>query len=88
MNGDDKLKQTLERIKNRYRPEERNLIDRAYEFAYRAHQGSFRLSGEPYIVHSLEVARMLCQREMDHITICAGLNQRTSGLRYLSLYQQ
>ena len=35
------------------------LVDRAFRFAYQAHRGQFRLSGEPYMVHLIENARLL-----------------------------
>jgi guanosine-3',5'-bis(diphosphate) 3'-pyrophosphohydrolase len=49
------------------------LLDRAFRFAYQAHQGQFRLSGEPYIVHLIEVARLLAEIGMDDTTVVAGL---------------
>ena len=33
------------------RPENIELIQRAYDFAYKHHEGQFRKSGEPYVVH-------------------------------------
>ncbi|CAI5519874.1 unnamed protein product [Closterium sp. Naga37s-1] len=41
--------------------------------AYRAHDGQKRKSGEPYIIHPVEVARILGQLEMDWETVVAGL---------------
>jgi GTP pyrophosphokinase len=48
------------------------FLDRALRLAYEAHQGHFRLSGEPYIVHLIEVARVLAEIGMDDTTIAAG----------------
>ncbi len=48
------------------------LLDRAFRFAYQAHQGQFRLSGEPYIIHLIEDARLLAEIGMDDTTIAAG----------------
>lgn len=50
-----------------------HLIERAYEFASKAHQGQFRDSGEEYIQHPLAVARILADLELDVTTIAAGL---------------
>lgn len=36
-----------------------NLICRAFQFAYSLHEGQFRKSGEPYIVHPIAVADLL-----------------------------
>ncbi|CAI5507416.1 unnamed protein product [Closterium sp. Naga37s-1] len=44
-----------------------------HHLAYRAHDGQKRKSGEPYIIHPVEVARILGQLEMDWETVVAGL---------------
>ncbi len=49
------------------------LIRRACEFAELAHAGQTRVSGEPYINHSLAVARILADLDLDHETICAAI---------------
>ncbi len=50
-----------------------DLITRAYEYALKAHQGQMRFSGEPYIIHPVEVALILTKIEMDVPSICAAL---------------
>lgn len=45
----------------------------AYEFAAKAHDGQFRSSGQPYIIHPLAVAEILLDLGMDTDTICAAL---------------
>lgn len=54
-------------------PEERSLIERAYNFAKKAHEGQKRMSGEPYFIHVLETAKILATLGMDASTIAAGL---------------
>jgi GTP pyrophosphokinase len=49
------------------------LIARAFVRAYNAHQGTSRRSGEPYILHPLEVATILAQMQLDSETIAAAL---------------
>jgi len=49
------------------------LIRRAYNFSSSHHTGQNRLSGEPYIVHPLEVAYILADLELDDDTICSAL---------------
>jgi GTP pyrophosphokinase len=49
------------------------LIDRAFSYAQMAHSGQTRISGEPYIIHPVEVALILADIEMDSATICAAL---------------
>lgn len=50
-----------------------DYIKRAYDFAYKAHDGQTRKSEEPYIIHPLNVARILAELESDKQTIAAGL---------------
>lgn len=49
------------------------LISKAYNLAKLKHEGQVRNSGEPYIVHPVEVSIILASLEMDEETICAGL---------------
>ena len=48
-------------------------IERAYKVAKEAHEGQFRKSGEPYIIHPLCVAIILAELELDKESIIAGL---------------
>lgn len=50
-----------------------SVIQKAYLFAYAAHEKQLRLSGEPYIVHPLEVAIILAGLRLDFDTIAAAL---------------
>jgi GTP pyrophosphokinase len=50
-----------------------SLIDRAYAYAVRAHEGQVRLSGHPYVAHPLAVAHILAELQLDVVTIAAGL---------------
>ena len=50
-----------------------DLINRAFAFASRAHEGQKRKSGEDYIIHPLSVAFILAQLQLDVHTIAAGL---------------
>ncbi len=49
------------------------LIRRAYEFSSKAHAGQHRESGEPYVIHCLNVALILAELHLDSTTIAAGL---------------
>ena len=49
------------------------LLQRAYVFTAKVHEGQERLSGEPYLVHPLEVAGILVDMRMDATTVAAGL---------------
>ena len=48
------------------------MIKKAYHFADRLHQGQKRLSGEPYMIHPLEVGMILADLKLDPVTIIAG----------------
>jgi len=50
-----------------------HMVSRAYECAKSAHEGQFRRSGEPYIIHPLAVAKILAGLHMDHETLMAAL---------------
>ena len=49
------------------------LVKRAYEYADLMHTGQMRQSGEPYIIHPLNVAYILADMHADTNTVCAGL---------------
>jgi len=54
-------------------PDQVKKVRRAYSFSAKAHEGQHRLSGEPYIQHPLEVARILAGMHMDHQTLVAAI---------------
>lgn len=55
------------------RPENIELIQKAYDFAYEHHKGQFRKSGEPYVIHVIQVASTLALMHCGPKTIAAGL---------------
>ena len=67
----------LQQIENELRshhPEaDIDLVRRAYVFAARMHRGQLRKSGDPYIMHPLEVAAIVAQHNLDAPSVCAGL---------------
>jgi GTP diphosphokinase / guanosine-3',5'-bis(diphosphate) 3'-diphosphatase len=63
----------LEKVRE-YNPDaDVELLRRAYVFSALEHKGQVRHSGEPYLVHPLEVATILTDMKMDAVTIAAGL---------------
>ena len=50
-----------------------SIIVKAFEIASKLHDGQFRKSGEPYIIHPIAVAKILANFGMDNETIVAGL---------------
>ena len=70
----DKLYEALVNRIRKYHPsEDLSLIEKAYTIAKDAHEGQFRKSGEPYIIHPLWVGIILAELEMDKETIAAGI---------------
>ena len=63
----------LKRVAAYYPDADFVLMRRAYQLAERGHQGQCRSSGEPYIIHPLNVAATLIKLRMDMDTIVAGI---------------
>ena len=67
-----RLNDILEKI-HRYLPDaDTGLIEKAYVYSAKVHQGQIRLSGEPYLSHPLEVAAILADMKMDLASIASG----------------
>lgn len=54
-------------------PSDIELIEKAFNFAQKAHEGQTRASGEPYIIHPLETAKTLATLQLETKVIAAGL---------------
>ena len=67
------LEKLLHKIENNCNTVDKDLIIKAFNFSYAAHKEQKRESGEPYIVHPLEVACILAEMGLDTSTIIAGL---------------
>ena len=67
------LAEFMEYIHTYLTDDECNQILKAFELADKAHEGQFRASGEPYIMHPLAVADILAHLQIDHITLMAAL---------------
>ncbi|MBW7861320.1 MAG: bifunctional (p)ppGpp synthetase/guanosine-3',5'-bis(diphosphate) 3'-pyrophosphohydrolase [Rhodocyclaceae bacterium] len=65
------------RLKNKLeaylRPEDIGRVEAAYHFSARAHEGQFRLSGEPYISHPVAVADIIADWRLDSQALIAAL---------------
>ncbi|MFC1535348.1 RelA/SpoT family protein [Thermodesulfobacteriota bacterium] len=49
------------------------MVEKAYVYSAKVHQGQVRLSGLPYLSHPLEVAYLLTEMKMDVVSVVAGL---------------
>ena len=64
------IKQEL--ITQERNPDDINKIEQAFHFAERLHSGQYRVSEEPYIIHPVEVAKILVNLKADTHTIIAA----------------
>lgn len=69
----DTIDMLVQKILDNDRQYDLSKIISAYEFAAKAHEGQFRSSGQPYIIHPLAVAEILLELGMDTDTICSAL---------------
>jgi GTP pyrophosphokinase len=68
-----RLDDIIERVRD-YNPRaDLDMINRAYVYSAKAHEGHVRRSGEPYLIHPLQVAEILSEMKMDVTTIAVGL---------------
>jgi len=70
---DQRFEGLLRRVQVNRPTEDIALIRKAWEFCVQHHKGQMRASGEPYIIHPLEVAEVLAEMKMDATAISAGL---------------
>ena len=70
---DDGYKRLIRKIR-KYNPDcDFDLIEKAHNISLEAHQGQQRVSGDPFIVHPMEVANILADFELDCTAIVAGI---------------
>ncbi len=68
-----RLNDILDRVQQ-YNPDaDLDIIKKAYVYSAKVHQGQMRKSGEPYLIHPLEVAGILTQLKLDEASIVTGL---------------
>jgi GTP pyrophosphokinase len=67
------VKEITDLIEGGINKKDEELLEKAFKFADKAHEGQKRMSGEPYFVHPFETAKILAQFGMDMQTIVAGL---------------
>src|SRR5436853_1094252 len=68
-----RFRELMRRMRANRPNDDLELIRKAYEFSQKYHAGQTRASGEPYLVHPLEVALVLAEMKMDPVAIAAGL---------------
>src|SRR5579864_976931 len=68
-----KFEQLLAKVGANRPHDDREIIRKAYEFSLKHHEGQTRASGEPYLIHPLEVSLVLADMKLDSSAIAAGL---------------
>ena len=63
----------MKTIRNYHPSTDLSMVEKAYQVAYKAHEGQLRKSGEPYIIHPVCVAIILAELELDKESIIAGI---------------
>jgi GTP pyrophosphokinase len=68
-----RLNDILQRVASYHPDPDLDIIKKAYVYSAKVHQGQLRKSGEPYLVHPLEVAGILAELKLDEASIVTGL---------------
>src|SRR5216684_3889084 len=68
-----KFRELMKRMQENRPQDDLSIVKNAYDFSLKHHEGQSRASGEPYLVHPLEVALVLAEMKMDGVAVAAGL---------------
>ncbi len=68
-----KFRELMKKLEENRPNDDLAIARKAYEYSQKYHAGQTRASGEPYLVHPLEVALVLADMKMDSVSIAAGL---------------
>jgi GTP pyrophosphokinase len=68
-----RFQQLLAKVAENRPSDDLEIIRKAYDFSLKHHQGQTRASGEPYLIHPLEVSLVLADMKLDSTAISAGL---------------
>jgi GTP pyrophosphokinase len=68
-----RLNDILDRVGSYHPDPDLDLVKKAYVYSAKVHQGQIRKTGEPYLVHPLEVAGLLAEMKLDEASVVTGL---------------
>src|SRR3954468_15154196 len=68
-----KFRDLMKRMQDNRPQDDLSIVKKAYDYSLKHHDGQTRASGEPYLVHPLEVALVLAEMKMDPVAVAAGL---------------
>jgi guanosine-3',5'-bis(diphosphate) 3'-pyrophosphohydrolase len=68
-----RIEDIVEKVEKYQKNPDTDLVRQAYVFSAMVHKEQLRQSGEPYLIHPLEVASILCDMKLDSTSIAIGL---------------
>src|ERR1041384_5569998 len=68
-----RIEEIVQKVARNHPQADLDMLRRAYFFSAREHKGQTRASGEPYLVHPLEVANILADMRLDEVSVSTGL---------------
>ncbi len=68
-----KFRELMKRMQENRPQDDLTIVKKAYDYSLKNHEGQTRASGDPYLIHPLEVALVMAEMKMDPIAISAGL---------------
>src|SRR4028119_617289 len=68
-----RIEEIVEKVRANHPQADLDMLRRAYFCSAREHKGQMRASGEPYLVHPLEVANILAEMRLDEVSVATGL---------------
>ncbi len=68
-----RFRELMKKLRENRPNDDLELVKKAYDFSQKHHAGQSRASGQPYLVHPLEVANVLADMKMDTVSVAAGL---------------
>src|SRR5580692_2648483 len=68
-----KFRELMKQMQANRPQDDLSIVKKAYDYSLKHHEGQMRASGEPYLVHPLEVALVLTEMKMDSVAVAAGL---------------
>src|ERR1700740_1690144 len=68
-----KFRDLMRRMQENRPQDDLTIVKKAYDFSLKHHEGQSRASGEPYLIHPLEVSLVLADMKLDSTAIAAGL---------------
>src|SRR3954466_7069818 len=68
-----KFRDLMKRMQESRPQDDLAIVKKAYDYSLKHHDGQTRASGEPYLVHPLEVALVLAEMKMDPVAVASGL---------------